>query len=225
MLKAYGRPERHASGNPLDGLIGTILSQNTTSTNSRAAFQELKRRFPTWERCLSADVAEVIDAIRPAGLAELRGPRIVQILRSLREEQGSLDIDFVCEMPVGQAADYLQSFPGVGPKTAACVLLFSCGRQVFPVDTHVDRLTKRLGWVSEKLPPESIQKELQPLISGPSRYALHVNLIAHGRVVCRPRKPRCDECPLLEHCPAGQMKAAGIGEVSELKLRPTTAGG
>jgi len=212
LLKAYGRSERRASGNPLDGLIGTILSQNTTSTNSRAAFEELKSRFPTWERCLEADVGEVTDAIRPAGLAELRGPRIVEILRSLREERGTLNIDFVCEMPVAQAAEYLQSFPGVGPKTAACVLLFSCGRPVFPVDTHVDRLAKRLGWVSESLSPEAIQRELEPLIPGPSRYALHVNLIAHGRALCRPRKPRCDECPLLEHCPSGRARTSGLTE-------------
>ncbi len=211
-MRAYGTPEKRPRGSVLDGLVGTILSQNTTGTNARAAFDELKGRFPTWAACLDADPRDVVDSIRSAGLAQLRGPRIQAILRSIEDSLGELDLDFVCEMPPPEASEYLQQFNGVGPKTASCVLLFTCGRHVFPVDTHVDRIAKRLGWVSEEMAPEAIQHLLEPLIAGPSRLALHVNLINLGRAVCRARKPKCHECPLLEQCPSGRAVTSGLTE-------------
>lgn len=206
--RAYGRPPAQTRRDPLDGLIGTILSQNTTSSNASAAFAELKRRCPTWEACLQTRTSAIRDAIRSAGLAEQRAPRIRQIIEQLRDERGEVSLEFLHDLPVARARRYLESFPGVGPKTASCVLLFSCRRRVFPVDTHVARITRRLGWVPERAPAEQIQAQLEPRIPANLRYSLHVNMIAHGRTLCRPRDPRCDNCPLLQHCPTGQQAAA-----------------
>jgi endonuclease-3 len=208
LVRAYGRPPRQARGDPLDGLIGTILSQNTTSANSRAAFGELKRRFPTWRRCLAAPTSAVVGAIRSAGLAHIRGPRIQEVLAQIEREQGRLSLDSLHDMAPRRAFEYLQTLPGVGPKTAACVLLFSCRKQVFPVDTHVARIARRLGWVPEAASPDPIQERLEPAVPAGLRYALHVNLIAHGRARCHPREPECGGCPLLEHCPTGQGRGA-----------------
>jgi endonuclease-3 len=206
--RAYGKPPAQSRCDPLDGLIGTILSQNTTSGNASAAFAELRRRCPTWEACLQAQTRTIREAIRSAGLAEQRAPRIRQILQQLHDERGEVSLDFVHDLPVAGAREYLQSLPGVGPKTASCVLLFSCRRRVFPVDTHVARITRRLGWVAEQATPEQIQEQLEPRIPANLRYSLHVNMIAHGRTLCRPRDPRCDDCPLLRLCAIGHQAAA-----------------
>jgi endonuclease III len=187
----------------LDGLIATTLSQNTTSTNALSAFQRLKRRCPTWAGCLRRGIAVVREAIRPAGLADVRAPRIIAILERVRRDQGRLSLEFLCTTPVERAQVYLESFPGVGPKTAACVLLFDCGRAVFPVDTHVARIAQRLAWVPDGSSPEEIQRRLGPRIPPRLRHGLHVNLIALGRHLCRPRDPRCEVCPILRHCPTG----------------------
>jgi len=205
LRKAYSGPSGQERGDPLDGLIQTILSQNTTSSNAAAAFAELKRRCPTWGDCLRVGVLAVRRAIRSAGLAGIRAPRIIGILRRIEAEQGRLSLDFLWRVPVREARSYLESLPGVGPKTASCVLLFDCGRPVFPVDTHVARITRRLGWVPASTSPEAIQTILEPLIPPQLRYGLHVNLIAHGRQLCRPQRPRCDLCPVLPYCPAGQQ--------------------
>jgi len=149
-------------------------------------------------------VPAVRRAIRSAGLAGIRAPRIIEILRRIETEQGELSLDLLWRAPVSEARAYLESLPGVGPKTASCVLLFDCGRPVFPVDTHVARITRRLGWVSAKASPEGIQSILEPLIPPRLRYGLHVNMIAHGRQLCRPQRARCDLCPVRPHCPAGQ---------------------
>jgi len=205
LSRAYGRPPPQTRSDPLDGLIGTILSQNTTSANSRAAFAELKRRFPAWERCRDAPARAVISAIRSAGLAQIRGPRIQAILRRVGEERGRLSLDHLHAWPPRRGMAYLQSLPGVGPKTAACVLMFNCRKQVFPVDTHVARIARRLGWAPESAPPEAIQTRLEPRVPPRLRYALHVNLIAHGRACCHARKPACAVCPILAHCPTGNQ--------------------
>jgi len=204
LLAAYGRPPRQRLGNPLDGLIATLLSQNTTAANSRAAFAELKRRFPTWQACLDAPVGAVVRAVRGAGLSRVRGPRIQAILARVAADQGELSLDVLHRLPARGAMAYLLSLPGVGPKTAACVLLFSCRRRVFPVDTHVARITRRLGWAPGRATPEAIQAVLEPPIPPGLRYALHVNLIAHGRALCHPRSPECSVCPILAYCPTGQ---------------------
>jgi endonuclease-3 len=209
LQRAYGRPPRQEPGDPLDGLIGTMLSQNTTSANSRAAFRELKRRFPTWRQCLAAPTSAVVEAIRSAGLAHIRGPRIQQVLAQVEREHGRLSLDSLHDIAPRRAFEYLQTLPGVGPKTAACVLLFSCRKQVFPVDTHVARVTRRLGWVPKSASPDAIQGMLEPVVPAGLRYALHVNLIAHGRARCHPSEPECSGCPLLEHCPTRRGRGHG----------------
>jgi endonuclease-3 len=203
LARAYGVPPAQQKSDPLDGLIGTILSQNTTSTNARAAFGQLKRRCPTWEACLAARTSTIRAAIRSAGLADRRAPRIRQILQRLHDERGEVSLDFIYDWPVERGREYLESLPGVGPKTASCVLLFSCRKRVFPVDTHVARITRRLRWVAPNAAPEEIQGLLEPLIPANLRYGLHVNLIAHGRTVCRPQQPKCEACPILRYCPTG----------------------
>jgi endonuclease-3 len=146
----------------------------------------------------------VRDAIRSAGLAEVRAPRLLAILRRLQADRGELSLDFLARETVPAAQRYLESLPGVGPKTAACVLLFAFGRAVFPVDTHVARIARRLGWAPDRASPEAIQALLGPRVPPSLRYALHVNLIAHGRATCRARNPRCPGCPILRLCPTGR---------------------
>jgi len=204
--RVYGRPPAQTRRDPLDGLIGTVLSQNTTSSNASAAFAELKRRCPTWGACLQTRTSAIRDAIRSAGLAEQRAPRIRQIVEQLRDQRGEVSLAFLHDWSVARARRYLESFPGVGPKTASCVLLFSCRRRVFPVDTHVARITRRLDWVPERATAEQIQAQLEPQIPANLRYSLHVNMIAHGRTLCRPRGPQCDDCPLLPYCPTGRRE-------------------
>ncbi|MGQ9730996.1 MAG: endonuclease III domain-containing protein [Candidatus Zipacnadales bacterium] len=204
LLQIYGRPPPQRRANALDVLVETILSQNTAAANARQAFRELRRRFPTWEECLNAPSLSVIEAIRRAGLAEVRGPRIQQVLQEVLLTQGKLSLDMLHELPPKRGMMYLQSLPGVGPKTAACVLLFACRKQVFPVDTHVARLSYRLGWLSEKVPPGKAQLLLEPLVPPPLRYPLHVNLITHGRAICHARNPTCEHCALLVCCPTGK---------------------
>jgi endonuclease-3 len=202
LRRAYGPPPPLGRSDPLDGLIATVLSQNTTSANSRAAFSELTRRFPTWEACLCAEPVAVVDAIRGAGLAQVRGPRIQRVLAQIADGRSGLSLDWLHGAPVPDAMEYLQGLPGIGPKTAACVLLFCCRRAVFPVDTHVARLSGRLGWVCPGTAPEVIQRVLEPAVPPRLRYALHVHLIAHGRAVCHARRPECPRCILRPLCPS-----------------------
>jgi endonuclease-3 len=209
--RTYGRPAHARGGDPLDSLIGTLLSQNTTDVNSDKAFQRLKERFPTWQDVMAARASSIAAAIRPGGLGDVKSRRIKQILRQIEEDRGRLDLGFLRRMSVPEARHYLTSLPGVGPKTAACVLLFSLGRAAFPVDTHVLRVSKRLGL----LPPKTTLEQAHVIYAemldsaGPSRkgweadrmLALHLGLIRHGREICVARRPRCDICPLFELCP------------------------
>ncbi len=203
LARRYGDKRFRSRGDPLDGLIGTILSQNTTDLNSHAAFRSLKARFPTWEDVRTAPVDTIARAIESGGLANIKARRIRDILNQLHRERGRASLDFVCRMDVPQARDYLESLKGVGPKTAACVLLFNCGRPVMPVDTHVYRVAGRLGWLSEKCTPDRAHRELQSLVPAESVYQLHLNMVAHGRDLCRPTRPRCPQCPILRWCPHG----------------------
>ena len=183
------------------GLIGTILSQNTTGANSRAAYESLRGRFPDWADCARARTSSIARAIRVGGLNNIKAPRIKAILRQAKERQGEYRLDRLHELSDEDAAAYLTAFEGVGPKTAACVLLFHCGRQVFPVDTHVFRIASRLGWLPEGATPGSAHDFLQPLIPPELAYSLHVNLVTHGRQVCHARRPRCPDCCLRDLCP------------------------
>ncbi|MGD8237539.1 MAG: endonuclease III [Armatimonadota bacterium] len=193
------RPPRERS-DPLDGLIGTILSQNTTDLNSHAAFASLKKRYPTWEQARRARTTSIARAIERGGLANIKAERIKDILDQIHAERGELSLDFLSDIDPDEAGAYLLRFKGVGPKTAACVLIFNCGRPVFPVDTHVFRVATRLGWLAEKSTPESAHEQLQAVVPPDIAYQIHMNMVAHGRRLCRPSKPKCPECPVRRYC-------------------------
>jgi len=196
----YGEPEWRPHLDPVSELVSTILSQNTNDVNRDVAYERLRARLPTWTQVRDADVDTVIEAIRPAGLANQKGPRIQQALRLISEERGELNLDFLAEMPVDEAKAWLVAIKGVGPKTAAIVLLFSLGRPAFPVDTHVHRVTKRLGLIGPKVSREKAHVDLEQLVRPDDYYAFHLNLIRHGREVCASRNPRCVECVLHDLC-------------------------
>ena len=197
---SYGYPRWRQHLPPVDELVSTILSQNTADTNRDAAFDALKARFPTWEAVRDADPQAVIEAIRPAGLANQKGPRIQAALRHLTETQGRITLDFLREMPVEEAKAWLVDIDGVGPKTAAIVLLFALNKPAFPVDTHVHRVTRRLGLIGPKVSAERAHAILERIVPPDDFYAVHLNLIRHGREVCHARKPMCAVCPLQPHC-------------------------
>jgi endonuclease-3 len=176
------------------------LSQNTNDVNRDVAFGRLRARLPTWEEVRDADVEVVIEAIRPAGLANQKGPRIQEALHTISAERGELSLDFLADWPVDEAKAWLCSMNGVGPKTAAIVLLFSLGRPAFPVDTHVHRVTKRLGLIGPRVSREKAHDELEHLVKPEAYYAFHLNLIRHGRQVCTSRKPQCGTCGLRDLC-------------------------
>ncbi len=200
LLELYGRPAWRPHMDPVSELVSTILSQNTNDVNRDVAFGRLRERLPTWEKVRDADVEAVIDAIRPAGLANQKGPRIQEALRFITDERGDFSLDFLAEWPVDRAKNWLLSIKGVGPKTAAIVLLFSLGRAAFPVDTHVHRVTKRLGLIGPRVSREKAHDELEHLVDPDDYYAFHLNVIRHGREVCASRKPRCGECVLVDLC-------------------------
>jgi endonuclease-3 len=197
---AFGRPVWRNPLPPLDELISTILSQNTNDVNRDRAFAALRNRFPAWEAVRDAEEQAVIDAIRPAGLANQKGPRIQKVLREITAERGDLSLDFLADLPVDEARRWLMSFKGVGPKTAAIVLLFSLGEPAFPVDTHVYRVTGRLGLRPENINAEQAHDVLARLFPPEAYYAAHLNLIRLGREICHARRPECPRCPLKDVC-------------------------
>ncbi|HLZ22847.1 MAG TPA: endonuclease III [Ktedonobacterales bacterium] len=202
LVETYGEPPWEPDGDALGGLIGTVLSQHTSDVNSARAFAQLVSRFPTWEAVRDAPVEAIADAIRPGGLAQVKAERIQRILRILTERLSgrALTLDALKEMPLADALDYLESLPGVGPKTAACVLLFSLGQPAFPVDTHVWRVTRRLGLIGPKVTADAAHSVLTELIPPEWRHTMHVDLIQHGRQICHAQRPECDRCTLRSEC-------------------------
>jgi endonuclease-3 len=199
---AYGsRPwRRHAA--PLEELIETVLSQHTSDANTARAYASLRARFPTWEAVRTADAGDVADAIRSGGLAQIKAPRIQRILDAIVERYGVLSLDALAQLPLGAARAELLRLDGVGPKTAACVLLFSLGLPAMPVDTHVHRVTTRLGLIPPGTTADRAHPFLEALI-GADRdrsYGFHMGVIAHGRQVCHARRPRCERCVLSDLC-------------------------
>lgn len=211
LLEVYGEPRWRNPLPPLDELVSTILSQNTNDDNRDRAFAALKARFPTWEAVRDAPTAAVIEAIRPAGLANQKGPRIQEVLRRITEERGELSLDFLADWPTEQARAWLTRFKGVGPKTAAIVLLFSLGKPAFPVDTHIYRVTGRLGLRPPHLNAEQAHAFLEQVFPPETYYAAHLNLIRLGREVCRARRPLCARCPVQRWCAYWQAQT-GEGE-------------
>ena len=187
----------------LDEVVMTVLSQHTSDINSSRAFAGLSSRFQTWDEVLHAPVDDVADSIRSGGIAQVKALRIKQILTTIEDREGTLDLSRLNNMPDAEINEYLCSLPGVGPKTAACVLLFSMQRPAFPVDTHVHRVVKRLGLVPDKASAEVTQKMIEPRIPPELRYEMHMQFIRHGREICKPRMPLCTECALFDLCEIG----------------------
>ncbi|KPJ48995.1 MAG: hypothetical protein AMJ41_03825 [candidate division Zixibacteria bacterium DG_27] len=200
LLEAYGEAKRRLKRDPLDELILTILSQNTTDTNSHRAYQNLKSRFKNWEQVRRAPTALLEETIKVGGLGGIKAPRIKRILEEIKNGNGSYDLSFLRKWRTDKVLSYLTSFQGVGDKTAACVLLFSLGRPVMPVDTHILRVSKRLGLVQEDDTPSSTQEKLNRLVPETTIYRFHLNLIRHGRLICKAQNPRCEVCFLRRNC-------------------------
>lgn len=201
LLRAeYGSGRRHGRSNPTDSLIATILSQHTADRNSGLAFERLKERYATWAEIADAGVNELAAVIRPAGLGNIKAARIQSVLHELDRRHGSMDLAFLNHLPLTEAREVLRTLPGVGPKTAACVLLFACDLPALPVDTHVHRVTKRLGLIGATDSAERAHDTLEALIPAEDVYDFHVTVIAHGREVCQARRPRCEVCVLQQHC-------------------------
>lgn len=181
----------------------TVLSQHTSDVNTARAFVGLKNRFPEWQAVVHAPPKKVADSIRSGGLADQKAPRIQSILREIERREGKLSLARLEGLDDDEVEDYLCSLPGVGPKTAACVLVFSMGRAAFPIDTHVHRVTRRLGWIPATATADRAHALLKRAVPPEIRYELHVQLIAHGRTICKARNPWCSECVLLDVCDAG----------------------
>jgi endonuclease-3 len=200
LLDVYGEPKWRPHLEPVAELVSTILSQNTNDTNRDVAFERLRVAFDSWEAVRDADLERVIEAIRPAGLANQKGPRIQEALRIISKERGELKLDFLADWPLDEAKAWLTSIKGVGPKTAAIVLLFSLQRPAFPVDTHVHRVSRRLGLIGPKVSREKAHTLLEHLVREEDYYSFHLNMIRHGREVCISSKPRCGDCTLQKLC-------------------------
>jgi endonuclease-3 len=204
LRREYGRPVLRPHRAPVDELILTVLSQNTNDRNRDVAWGRLRERFPSWPAVRDAPVAEIEDAIRPGGLAPTKALRIKRILEALGED----DLCWLEDAPLEEARDYLCELPGVGRKTAACVLLFSFGRPEVPVDTHVYRVASRLGLIRPRASFDEAHDEMLRLVDPDDAYEVHVLLIRHGRRTCIARAPRCPECPLKRMCPEGRRRLA-----------------
>ncbi len=198
--KTYGQKHNTPDGDPLDGLVGTILSQATSDVNSGRAHRALRAAYPDWEAVLAAPEEQLADVIRSGGLANLKARRIQETLAAVQEAQGKLDLSVLDDLSLEDALAWLRRLPGVGPKTAACVLLFDLGRPALPIDTHVHRVARRLGLIGPKVGADRAHGALQAQLEPEQVYEFHVNMIAHGRRICRAPLPRCAECPLTGVC-------------------------
>ena len=195
---------------PLDELVLTVLSQHTSDLNADRAFSSLRAAFPSWEDVVRAGSEEVADAIRSGGLANTKAPRIQAVLREIHDREGAFDLSRLRGMTDAEVVSYLSTLPGVGPKTVAVVLAFSLGRDAMPVDTHVHRVTKRLGWVGERSSAEQAHRVLEELVPAEIRVPMHVGLIRLGREICKAGRPRCEDCPIFELCPTGPLVLARL---------------
>ena len=195
-----GVPTRDGAGDVLECLILTILSQNTTDVNRDRGYAELKDRFPTWEDVLQADVKAIAIAIRLAGLGNQKSQTIKNFLSWLQAEHGELSLEFLHDVETEAALELLCQHKGIGIKTACVTLSFACGREVFPVDTHILRISKRLGLIPTNCSAEKAHQVLPPIVPEGKAYPFHMNLIYFGRQICDARKPLCERCPLTQHC-------------------------
>ncbi len=202
LSKEYGEKRWRRRQSPIEVLVQTILSQNTSDRNSGRAFEQLLASFGSWEDMADASVGEISHSIKAGGLGEVKARYIKQSLEEIRGRQGGFELDFLRKLPVDEARDWLRQLSGVGMKTASVVLLFSLGMPALPVDTHVSRLAKRLGLIDSKVSAEKAHKRLEGLVPLKDIYQFHVLLIEHGRKVCKAQRPRCRECVLGRLCPS-----------------------
>lgn len=202
LTELHGKRVLHATGDPTTELIRTILSQNTSDGNTARSWARLHGAFPSWDAIVDAPTEEIVDAISIGGLANTKAPRVQQVLRDIHDQLGSYDLDLLRQMTVPDARVWLTSLPGVGPKTASCVLLFALGMPAMPVDTHVHRVSLRVGLVPPGTSPERTALVLEAEIGNDPRdhYSLHMGMIRHGRRICRARRPSCPDCPLRNAC-------------------------
>ena len=196
----FGVPTRDGTEDVLESLILTILSQNTTDVSRDKGYARLKERFPTWEDVLHADVKAIEAAIRIVGLGEQKSHTIKNFLTWLQAEHGELSLEFIHDMETEEALEFLCQHKGIGIKTASVTLSFACGREVFPVDTHILRISKRLGLIPPNCSAEKAHQLLPPIVPEGKAYPFHINLIYFGRQICNARKPLCERCPLTQHC-------------------------
>jgi endonuclease-3 len=209
LRRAFGPLGPPPRREPIEELVLTVLSQNTSDVNRDRAFRGMRVRYPTWDALAAANEDELADAIRPGGLANIKAPRLLGILAEIRErEGGSLDLSWMAEAPDDQVRAYLMSLPGVGPKTAACVLAFSLGRPALPVDTHVHRVARRLGFFDQRVDAVRAHAVMEAAVPPRLRVSTHVGLIRLGRAICKPGRPHCEECPLRDLCPTAPLYLA-----------------
>ncbi len=208
----FGYPNWRQSLPAVDELVDCILSQSTSDTNRDRAFAALKARYTDWEAVMNAPTDDVIDTIRPAGLANQKAPRIQNVLRRIHAEQGALDIDFLADLPLNEARDWLTALDGVGPKTAAIVLCFAFNRPAFPVDTHIHRIGQRIGFLPQGISAEKAHPIMETIVPPEDHYAFHLNLIRLGREICQARRPACERCPLTAHCDYYRQMTGAAGD-------------
>jgi endonuclease-3 len=207
--RTYGVPENRRASDPLDMLVNIILSQATSDTNSDRTFAALKKRFPSWDALLRARTSTIADTIRAGGLANQKAAVIKDVLRQIKEEHGALDLNFINNLSSEEATRYLSRFRGIGPKTVACTLLFACLKEVFPLDTHIFRILRRVGLIPQKCTDARAHEIMNSIVPPGKFYSFHVNLIRHGRSLCRPRDPLCERCPIVEYCDYAGMRDEG----------------
>jgi endonuclease-3 len=200
LRQVYGDLQWSAQQSAMDELISCILSQSTTDLNRDRGFAGLKNRFPTWQDVVDAPTSEVVDAIRVAGLANQKAPRIQDALNYIYQERGEYNIDFLKDIPLDEAKAWLTQMRGIGPKTAAIVLCFAFGLPAFPVDTHVHRVGRRIGFAPEKMAADAMHDVMEAIVPDDQHYAFHIYLIQHGRDTCTARRAYCERCPLTAYC-------------------------
>jgi endonuclease-3 len=200
LQQEYGSRQREGNEEAISVLIGTILSQNTSDLNSKRAFESLRADFDSWEAILSAETESIAESIKIGGLARVKARRIKFALEAIWQSRGSFDLEFLKSLPLSQAKAWLKELPGVGPKTAGCVLLFSFDRPALPVDTHVFRVARRLGLIDSEVSIGKAHEILENQVPPTDIRQFHLNMIEHGRQVCRAQKPQCEQCILRNLC-------------------------
>ncbi|MBC7232685.1 MAG: endonuclease III [Chloroflexi bacterium] len=217
LIQLFGERPKKQHLDPIAQLVSTILSQNTNDVLRDKAFTALRQRFSTWEQVRDAPVEEVSEAIQIAGLSQQKAPRIQQALRRISAEHGELSLDFLRQMDVAEAKQWLTAINGIGPKTAAIVLLFALGMPAFPVDTHIHRVTRRLGLIPTSTSREKAHDLLESLLPQDAYYTFHLNVIRHGREVCQARRPRCELCTLRDLCDYYQNAVRQVEAANEFQ--------